>query len=88
MLAQWISNINFLSVVCESIGANIEDVAFAIGLDSRIGSKMSNASAGFGNSCFKKDVHSLVSIAESLHLTAVADYWRSGRGLRSSGSPT
>lgn len=77
MLAQRISSINSLSAVCEATGADIDEVSFAVGLDSRIGSKMLKASAGFGGSCFKKDVLSLVYIAETLHLPEVADYWRS-----------
>lgn len=77
MLAQRISSINSLSAICEATGANIEELAFAVGMDSRIGNKMLKASAGFGGSCFKKDVLSLVYIAESLHLPEVAQYWRS-----------
>ena len=76
MLAQRISSINSLSAVCEATGANIAEVAFAVGLDHRIGDRMLRASAGFGGSCFKKDVLSLVYIAESLHLREVAEYWR------------
>jgi len=76
MLAQRISSINSLSALCESTGANIEELAKAVGLDSRIGPKMLKASAGFGGSCFKKDVLSLVYIAESHNLTEVATYWR------------
>jgi UDPglucose 6-dehydrogenase len=76
MLAQRISSINSLSAVCEATGANISEVAFAVGLDHRIGDRMLKASAGFGGSCFKKDVLSLVYIAESLHLPEVAGYWR------------
>nr|POE74825.1 udp-glucose 6-dehydrogenase 3 [Quercus suber] len=77
MLAQRISSINSLSAICEATGANIEELAYAVGMDSRIGNKMLKASAGFGGSCFKKDVLSLVYIAESLHLPEVANYWRS-----------
>ncbi|WPG99672.1 udp-glucose 6-dehydrogenase 3 [Acrodontium crateriforme] len=77
MLAQRISSINSLSAICEATGANIEELSYAVGLDTRIGSKMLKASAGFGGSCFKKDVLSLVFIAESLHLPEVANYWKS-----------
>lgn len=76
MLAQRISSINSLSAMCEATGADIEELSYAIGLDARIGPKMLKASAGFGGSCFKKDVYSLVYIAESLHLPEVAQYWR------------
>ncbi|KAF2721690.1 nucleotide sugar dehydrogenase [Polychaeton citri CBS 116435] len=77
MLAQRISSINSLSAICEATGADIDELAFAVGLDSRLGPKMLKSSAGFGGSCFKKDVLSLVYIAESLHLPEVANYWRS-----------
>ncbi|SMY27919.1 unnamed protein product [Zymoseptoria tritici ST99CH_1A5] len=77
MLAQRISSINSLSAICEATGANIEELSFAVGLDSRIGPKMLKASAGFGGSCFKKDVLSLAYIAEYLHLPEVAAYWKS-----------
>lgn len=76
LLAQRISSMNSLSAVCELTGANIHEVSKAVGLDTRIGSKFLNASLGFGGSCFKKDVLNLVYIAESLHLTQVAQYWK------------
>ncbi|KAK5105761.1 hypothetical protein LTR62_002181 [Meristemomyces frigidus] len=76
MLAQRISSINSLSAICEVTGANIDQVAQAVGQDTRIGSKMLRASAGFGGSCFKKDVLCLVHIAESYNLHEVALYWR------------
>lgn len=76
MLAQRISSINSLSAICEATGAEIEELAEVVGLDARIGGKMLKASAGFGGSCFKKDVLSLVYIAESLHLHEVARHWR------------
>ncbi|KAI5362788.1 Putative UDP-glucose/GDP-mannose dehydrogenase, NAD(P)-binding domain superfamily [Septoria linicola] len=77
MLAQRISSINSLSAICEATGANIEELAFAVGQDTRIGPKMLKASAGFGGSCFKKDVLSLAYIAETLHLPEVSAYWKS-----------
>lgn len=77
MLAQRISSVNSLSAICEATGADIDEVSYAMGLDSRIGSRMLKASAGFGGSCFKKDVLSLVYISETLHLPEVAEYWRS-----------
>lgn len=76
LLAQRISSMNSLSAICELTGANIHEVSKAVGLDARIGSKFLNASLGFGGSCFKKDVLNLVYIAESLHLTQVAQYWK------------
>lgn len=77
MLAQRITSINAISAVCEATGANINEVSYACGLDSRIGPKMLQASVGFGGSCFKKDVLNLVYIAESLNLPEVATYWES-----------
>lgn len=77
MLAQRISSINSLSAICEAAGANIEELSFAVGLDTRIGPKMLKSSAGFGGSCFKKDVLSLAYIAETLHLPEVSAYWKS-----------
>ncbi|MFH4976655.1 hypothetical protein AB6A40_003364 [Gnathostoma spinigerum] len=74
-LAQRISSINSISAICEATGADVREVAHAIGHDSRIGSKFLQASVGFGGSCFQKDVLSLVYLAESLNLQQVADYW-------------
>jgi UDPglucose 6-dehydrogenase len=74
-LAQRISSINALSELCEKTGANINEVAKAIGMDSRIGPKFLKASVGFGGSCFQKDILNLVYIAKSYGLEEVADYW-------------
>lgn len=74
-LAQRISSINAMSALCEKTGADINEVARAIGSDSRIGPKFLKASVGFGGSCFQKDILNLVYIAESLDLKEVADYW-------------
>lgn len=76
LLAQRISSINALSAICEATGADIDEVARACGMDSRIGNKFLKASVGFGGSCFRKDVSNLVYLSESLHLSEVADYWR------------
>jgi len=76
MLAQRISSINALSAICEATGANVDEVAHAIGYDSRIGPKFLKASVGFGGSCFQKDILNLVYLSESLHLPEVAAYWR------------
>jgi UDPglucose 6-dehydrogenase len=76
MLAQRISSINALSSICEAVSANIQDLSYAVGLDSRIGPKMMNASVGFGGSCFKKDILNLVYISETLNLPEVAAYWK------------
>lgn len=74
-LAQRVSSINAMAAVCEETGGNINEVARAVGTDSRIGSKFLQASIGFGGSCFQKDVLNLVYIARSLQLIEVADYW-------------
>ncbi|KAI4500207.1 hypothetical protein M0802_004624 [Mischocyttarus mexicanus] len=75
-LAQRISSINSLSAVCEATGADVSEVARAVGLDSRIGSKFLHASVGFGGSCFQKDILNLVYICECLNLPEVAAYWQ------------
>ena len=74
-LAQRISSINSISELCEKTGADVNEVAKAIGMDSRIGSKFLKASVGFGGSCFQKDILNLVYIAKSYGLNEVAHYW-------------
>lgn len=74
-LAQRISSINAISELCEKTEANVNEVAKAIGMDSRIGPKFLKSSVGFGGSCFQKDILNLVYIARSYNLNAVADYW-------------
>lgn len=74
-LAQRISSINAMSELCEKTGADVNEVAKAIGMDSRIGPKFLKASVGFGGSCFQKDILNLVYIAKSYGLQEVADYW-------------
>lgn len=74
-LAQRVSSINALSELCEKTGADVNEVAKAIGMDTRIGSKFLKASVGFGGSCFQKDILNLVYIAKSYGLNEVADYW-------------
>ncbi len=74
-LAQRVSSINALSELCELTEADINEVAAAIGTDSRIGPKFLKASVGFGGSCFQKDILNLVYIARSYRLNEVADYW-------------
>ena len=64
-----------MSELCEETGADIDEVAKAIGMDSRIGSKFLKTSVGFGGSCFQKDILNLVYICRSLKLNKVADYW-------------
>lgn len=76
MLAQRISSINSIAAVCERTGADIDEVAAAIGVDPRIGGRFLKAGIGYGGSCFKKDVLSLAYLAASLGLYEVEAYWR------------
>jgi UDPglucose 6-dehydrogenase len=74
-LAQRISSINALSELCEVTEADIDEVSYAIGTDSRIGPKFLKASVGFGGSCFQKDVLNLVYLCRHFNLPEVANYW-------------
>ena len=74
-LAQRISSINTLSALCEATEADVDEVAHAIGTDSRIGPKFLKASVGFGGSCFQKDILNLVYLCRYFNLPEVADYW-------------
>merc|ERR1711957_1044095 len=76
MLAQRVSSINAISLLCEKTGADVEEVSQAIGMDTRIGRKFLGASVGFGGSCFQKDILNLVYICESEGLPEVAQYWQ------------
>jgi UDPglucose 6-dehydrogenase len=76
-LAQRISSINSISALCEATGADVDEVANAIGKDSRIGPKFLKASVGFGGSCFQKDILNLVYLCEHFSLPEVAAYWES-----------
>ena len=75
MLAQRISSINSLSGLCEKTGANIDELSKAIGMDHRIGPKFLKASAGFGGSCFQKDILNLVYLCKFYGLEQEAEYW-------------
>ncbi len=75
-LAQRISSINSISALCEKTGADVGEIAYAVGSDRRIGPRFLSASVGFGGSCFKKDILNLVYIARSYGLNEVADYWQ------------
>lgn len=63
-LATKISFINEISNICEKVGADIQQVAQGIGLDSRIGNKFLQAGIGWGGSCFAKDLSAIISIAK------------------------
>ena len=75
-LAQRISSINSISALCEATGADVDEVAHAIGQDSRIGPKFLKSSVGFGGSCFQKDILNLVYLCEHFGLPEVASYWQ------------
>ncbi|QEG20284.1 UDP-glucose 6-dehydrogenase [Mariniblastus fucicola] len=74
-LAQRVSSINAISALCEATGADVDEVAGAIGTDSRIGPRFLKASVGFGGSCFQKDILNLVYLCEHFGLPEVAQYW-------------
>lgn len=74
-LAQRVSSINAISALCEASGADVDEVARAVGMDSRIGPKFLKASVGFGGSCFQKDILNLVYLCESFGLPEVAHYF-------------
>ena len=76
-LAQRISSINSIGALCETTGADVREVARAIGTDSRIGSKFLDSGPGFGGSCFKKDILNLVYLSNHFGLPEVANFWES-----------
>ena len=80
-LAQRISSINSISALCEATGADVDEVANAIGMDSRIGPKFLKSSVGFGGSCFQKDILNLTYLCDSFGLPEVAAYWASVVGI-------
>jgi UDPglucose 6-dehydrogenase len=63
-LATKVSFINEMATLCERVGADVQLVAKAMGLDQRIGSKFLHAGPGFGGSCFPKDVSALIQTGE------------------------
>src|SRR5262247_1242732 len=65
-LALKISYANVLADLCEQIGANVEEVTHAIGLDPRIGTQFLKAGLGFGGFCFPKDIQAFISLAANV----------------------
>jgi UDPglucose 6-dehydrogenase len=83
-LATKISFINEIARMCEKIGCDVHDVARAMGMDRRIGSKFLHPGPGFGGSCFPKDTQALASVArqfesDSLIVDAVIEVNRRQR---------
>jgi UDPglucose 6-dehydrogenase len=76
-LAQRISSINAIASLCEATGADVREVARAIGTDSRIGPKFLQAGPGYGGSCFQKDILNLVYLCRHYGLEEAASYWES-----------
>jgi UDPglucose 6-dehydrogenase len=74
-LAQRVSSINAISMLCEKTGADVTEVAHAIGLDRRITPRFLHASIGFGGSCFRKDILNLAYLCEHYGLPEAAEYW-------------
>ncbi len=74
-LAQRICSINSISAICETTGADVQEVKLAIGTDHRIGSEFISPGPGFGGSCFKKDILNLVYLCSYFGLSEVSDYW-------------
>jgi UDPglucose 6-dehydrogenase len=66
MLASRVSFINEMANICEKFNVDVNDIAYAIGLDSRIGPKFLRAGIGFGGSCFPKDVKALIAASRSV----------------------
>jgi UDPglucose 6-dehydrogenase len=69
-LATKISFINFVADVCDTIGAQVTDVADAIGLDARIGKSFLKAGIGFGGYCLPKDLRAFIHVADQHHVDA------------------
>ena len=74
-LAQRVSSINSIAALCEATGADVKEVASAIGTDSRIGARFLKSGPGFGGSCFQKDILNLVYLCRHYGLAEVAEYW-------------
>ena len=70
MLAQRVATINAIEALAKEKGANIMDISHAVGLDKRIGDKFLLPSAGFGGSCFRKDINNISNICSNEHYKA------------------
>ncbi|MDA4635749.1 UDP-glucose 6-dehydrogenase, partial [Escherichia coli] len=65
-LAMKVTFINEVADLCEKTGGNVQDVARAIGMDNRIGSKFLHAGPGFGGSCFPKDTRAYAATGRKM----------------------
>lgn len=65
-LATKISFINEIANLCEHVGANVDDVANGVGMDSRIGGRFLKAGIGYGGSCFPKDTNAIIALGNSV----------------------
>ncbi|HPQ90242.1 MAG TPA: UDP-glucose/GDP-mannose dehydrogenase family protein, partial [Candidatus Mcinerneyibacteriales bacterium] len=68
-LAVKISFINEMALLSEEVGANVQDIAAAMGMDGRISPKFLHAGPGYGGSCFPKDTKALVDIARKENIS-------------------
>jgi UDPglucose 6-dehydrogenase len=75
-LAQRISSINSIASLCEMTEADVDEVANAVGQDTRIGKQFLKAGIGFGGSCFRKDILNLIYLCRHYGLESVGDYWQ------------
>lgn len=84
-LATKISFINEIADICESLGADVKEVAAGMGFDPRIGKYFLEAGLGYGGSCFPKDVKALAFMAEELgHEPRILNSVMTVNGLRRS----
>jgi len=74
-LAQRVSSINVVSALCEATGADVDEVAHAVGCDARIGPAFLQASVGFGGPSLQKDILNLVYLCAHFNLPEAAAYW-------------
>ncbi|TVU01908.1 hypothetical protein EJB05_52613, partial [Eragrostis curvula] len=75
-LAQRVSSVNSLSALCEATGADVSDVARAVGSDPRVGDGFLRAGVGFGGASLRRDVLTLAYACERHGLAEPAAYWR------------